>query len=426
MLSSILVVLRGTLIAQLIGFASLPLLTRLFSPEAFGGYQLFMSVLGIVLVTAAMRYEIALLNVSGGSLAVTLRLCVWVNVAMAGIATAVCAGLIAVGPRWLSGRETLLYLAPFGFLIGGLQNTLGYLLLRDKDFGASARVKVAQVVCYVLVALAIGFLLPSTFSLVLADCAGRLASVVMMVTWAMRHNIGIFDNVQRSALRGEAVRHKEFPFVSVPGGLVNAVGAALPAAFIFAAFDASVLGQYSLVDRSVFLPVGLISQAAAQVFTANFAAQYRDGQSDMNAEYRSVLRNMFLIGLAPALVVFFGAPILIPMVFGEQWRLAGQFAQIMSPMVLVGFAAGAVNMTLLLAGKQRIQFTWEVIRLAAVLIVWSAVFNLRLSPLTAMKLNAAGGVLVYLTFFWMADRVTRQLPTVPSVFKTSAFKNWSK
>ena len=45
MLKNTLTVLRGTVVAQAIGFMALPILTRLFTPEAFGQLQLYQSAL---------------------------------------------------------------------------------------------------------------------------------------------------------------------------------------------------------------------------------------------------------------------------------------------------------------------------------------------------------------------------------------------
>ena len=65
MIRDIATVMRGTVIAQAIGFAALPILSRMFMPEAFGHYQLFISLLTLLLVFPTLRYEVALLRASG-------------------------------------------------------------------------------------------------------------------------------------------------------------------------------------------------------------------------------------------------------------------------------------------------------------------------------------------------------------------------
>ncbi len=49
MLGNTLKILRGTAAAQLVGFVALPLLTRLFTPESFGLFQLFQGAMGLML-----------------------------------------------------------------------------------------------------------------------------------------------------------------------------------------------------------------------------------------------------------------------------------------------------------------------------------------------------------------------------------------
>src|SRR5438132_12681156 len=76
MLKDVALVLRGTVIAQVIGFLALPLLSRLLAPEAFGNLQLFTSILTLMLVFSTLRYEIAILRARDGRrLAAVVRLC---------------------------------------------------------------------------------------------------------------------------------------------------------------------------------------------------------------------------------------------------------------------------------------------------------------------------------------------------------------
>src|ERR1700722_8176614 len=51
----------GTMMAQAIAIASSPVLTRLYKPSDFGALQIFISVLGLVLVAATGRYDVAIL-----------------------------------------------------------------------------------------------------------------------------------------------------------------------------------------------------------------------------------------------------------------------------------------------------------------------------------------------------------------------------
>ena len=51
----------GTVLAQIIGLLLTPIITRLYLPDDFGIYQLFLSINGIIVIFAALSYERAIL-----------------------------------------------------------------------------------------------------------------------------------------------------------------------------------------------------------------------------------------------------------------------------------------------------------------------------------------------------------------------------
>lgn len=57
----VLKLVSGTTIAQIIGIISYPIIARIYSPEAFGVYSLFLSIINIVGVISCMRYEFAII-----------------------------------------------------------------------------------------------------------------------------------------------------------------------------------------------------------------------------------------------------------------------------------------------------------------------------------------------------------------------------
>jgi hypothetical protein len=68
----VLAIAGGTALAQVAGVLFLPLLTRLYSPEALGLWGLFVSFLGVASVAATLRYEVAIVAASSEEEALAL------------------------------------------------------------------------------------------------------------------------------------------------------------------------------------------------------------------------------------------------------------------------------------------------------------------------------------------------------------------
>ena len=84
--SDILKLVSGTAFAQIITILASPILTRLYSPEAFGFLAIFISITSIIGVIACMRYELAImLPKSDEKAANLLALCLLSVVAISGL-----------------------------------------------------------------------------------------------------------------------------------------------------------------------------------------------------------------------------------------------------------------------------------------------------------------------------------------------------
>jgi len=409
MLKNTLTVLRGTVVAQVLGFLALPLLTRLFTPEAFGQLQLYQVSMSLLLVVAAMRFEIALLRATDGrELTATLQLCSVINL-MVALCAALCWLAVQLLPVRLSDttRQLLLWL-PAGVLLGGAVQTLGYLALRRKAFASGANAKIAQAGGTVVGSVGIGILSPMSIGLVIGDLCGRLASIVTLCAHRGLFDAAFFKAPRKADLWQAVRKYREFPLVSMPGSLINTAGGTMTALLMYGAFDAAIAGQYGLVERSLMLPVGMVAVAVSQVFSADLSAGMRDGGSQALALYRGVVRRMLLLGIGPALLVGLFAPLAFGLLFGSDWALAGELARIMAPLLLVSLVTGAVNMALTILGWQKVQFGWDLTRLAAVSSAWWCIVHFGLPATTAVGVHVAVSIGMSLLYLWLADHMLRR------------------
>jgi teichuronic acid exporter len=408
MLRNIFTLLKGTVAAQLIGIVALPVLTRLFPPEAFGSYQIFISVLTVLMAGAAFRYDLALFQVNGArELATILRLSFLATVAIALIVLMASLAMHVVGTTWFVEREPIIWLLPMAVVLAGFLQTIGYLPTRVKEFNLSARAKVVQVGSYVGAALLIGFLAPFAGGLVISDLVGRLLSLGVLAVWWQRKMGTLFAPTHWRDLVMAAKRHKEFPLFSMPGSFINAAGGALTPVVIFGFFGIETAGQYGLVERGMMLPAAMVVTAVAQVVTGEVSERIRSKSAGISSAYRRLLVTLLLVGLPPSVMALLFAPQVFVLVFGPDWVLAGQFAQTLAPLLLLTLVAGPLNMVILLCNGQSIQLAWETARLVVFCVTWAAISYFQLPMLTAVRVHVATMCIMYMAYLILADIVTR-------------------
>ncbi len=397
---SVLTVFQGTVIAQVIGFLALPLLTRLFTPEAFGEYQIFTTIVAFILVIAVLRYEIAIVSADNDEEAASLgRLCLGINLGLTVLVTLLCLILSLVHSTVSSQLGAMLWLLPVAVLLCGLLQITTYLALRFQDFRITARSKITQASSYSLTALVLGWLSSHPVGLMLADLVGRLGGVLCYAVRPFARSV-----VKRTwspelpRLRQVAYKYRNFPAISLPGALVNTAGSMVTPFLIYRTFDAATAGQYALVDRSFSLPLGLVTQAVSQVFMSSFAASLRSPQGGAPQLFQRIVSAHLKWGSIPMLIVMLAAPVLFPLLFGQQWRLAGEFCRIMAPLFLVSFMTAPVNMALTLLGRQKLQMAWDVGRLVSVCGIWLLIGYWKLDSRWGVLLHVCVNVMAYLVF----------------------------
>ncbi len=411
MIRNVATVLRGTVFGQALGFLVLPLLSRLYDPEAFGHFQLYQSATLVLVVFVSLRFEVALLRAQDGrELQATLMLCMISTFATAALSTAAWATVTAIYPVLYQLMPVPVWVVgPIVILIGVFQ-FLGYVVTREHLYRESANSKITQAVTYSTFAVAFGVAV-SSVGLILADALSRLCASIQLLRSLRGRNLNDFYNISFSYLKSTAYKFREFPLITVFGGVINSLGIVATPIMIYSKFSAEVSGQFALVERAISFPIAMIVGAVSQVYMANMAKAVRENPEQVKLLFHSLLKNLAVIAIAPSILAFLIAPYAFTVIFGSEWQLAGVLAQIMIPTYFIIFVYGGVNMTMMLLGRQVMQTAWEIFRLVCMLGFWLLLFQPDMSVTFVVTVHAMilGGV--SLLFLVLAEYSVRKGPT---------------
>lgn len=390
----LLTVMSGAAGAQLLGLLILPVLARTFAPEAFGVFQLYLSLLIFSTVAVALRIELTLLSKPDGQAGYTLASL---------FNLVVVTSLIVTVALWFYGivGHDMGFPAVFlglGLVGNGIAQVTSYKLVRDQNFSRLALVKVVQVSVYAVVALMIAAVRPTVWGLIIADVAGRLAAGAI--------SLRIIGN-QLPPLRsarfrqlGQFVReHWELAIFSLPGALANSGGAMLTPLMIFHTFGAAAAGQYALVDRAMGVPVAMLVNGGNQVFAGRIAGYISadDRATVLRILLRTVVAGAALSALGAA-VAYAIIPSAFRVVFGEGWEQSIIIARILIFAYAVTLISGIVNQTLVSLSAYRLQSAWDMCWPITIGAAWVAVVTQHWTLYTAVTLYAVAIGCLGLTF----------------------------
>ncbi|NRB41180.1 MAG: oligosaccharide flippase family protein, partial [Pseudomonadales bacterium] len=182
----------GIAAAQVISLAFMPLLTRLYNPEAFGIAASFAAIASIITPLATMGYANAIVMPDNDNdAAAVARLSVLCGLIVAPVT------LIAVhlGKPWLASwtgmqqTPNMLYLIPLSLLIGTFLSVANQSAIRGLLFKAKARAYVESTLLTNLTKLAGGFLAPTGLSLIVLTLGGQASNLILQILRVPRSGV---------------------------------------------------------------------------------------------------------------------------------------------------------------------------------------------------------------------------------------------
>lgn len=379
--------MSGTAGAQAIGLLILPVLARVFVPEAFGVFQLYLSLLIFCSVGIALRIELTLVSRHEDEVHHTVASLLGLVLVVA-MFVAIALSLYDAFGAGLGFPAALLGL---GLVGNGCIQVASYKLIRDQNFSRLAALKVTQVLIYALVALAMAVTNPTLWGIIVADVTGRLVAggyglYAIQPVKAKR----TAPLIQMRALMPFVRQNWELAIISLPGALANSGGAMLTPFMIFHVFGAAAAGQYGLVDRAMGVPVAMIVGAGSQVFLGRITEHLRAGRQ---AAVLRIFMQITIAGIAICVVGALAARALIPFVFdfafGPGWGQAIEIARIMIFAYAVALVVGIVNQTLVALRAFRLQSAWDFGWPVCIGLAWVVVVTQKLDLYTAISLHAA-------------------------------------
>lgn len=360
---NVLVMVGGTVFAQGLQILAYPIITRLYAPDDFGVWSLFMSIAATLGVIASLRYEMSIVlpksdEEAFGLVSLSLIITIVMSLTLLLISSffldelAYLIGDIQV--NWV-----LWTLGPFVFLLGSHQVFASW-LTRSKKFKLIATARVIQTFCTLFAQLmAFSLIKTGSFALIAGTVLGQAVgtSVISLPIIKLRDKIKI--NLRFQALREKAIEFKNFPLYTAPYSLVGTFSKHSLLFLLGIYATTEVVGLFSLAIKITYFPIRIISAALNQVFFQKAATELGEGRLG-----NFVIKVLFLlgVGIEPLLVLFvFNAQEIFGLVFGSEWFEAGFYAIFLALSSAMLLLTSWLDRIYDVTGKQRLALGLEVI-----------------------------------------------------------------
>jgi len=349
---NVLTLMTGTTIAQAIPIAISPILTRIYTPEDFGMFALYMSVASIFSVVATGGYEHAIMLPKKDSDALHL---VVLSLLITFVISLFILCIFFVFNEniadFLGNKEisNWLYFVPLTVFLTGVYQSFNYWTNRNKEYKALALSKVTQSSTTVVSNLGMGFSNLGGLALIFGTILGQILSTILLT----RHNIPLnIKSIYKIKLIALFRKYIDFLKYSTSSSILNSLSFNLFSILLSKLFSSSILGFYHLVYRILTLPSTLIGSSISQVYFEE-STQQKKQYGNNKIIFMIMLKRLSVISLLIYLPMYFYIEDLMIFIFGEKWKISGEIAKILIPLMFIRFVSSILSSTLTTYEKQK-------------------------------------------------------------------------
>jgi O-antigen/teichoic acid export membrane protein len=344
--------LLGTIVAQAILFLASLVLTRLYSDDDFGYYNIIISVVSIGSVISTLSYDKSIIvSRSNRRYMSAILLCAFLATSIAFIIA--IGGLLCMtfklGLPIAVRHHDVIITIPLLILANAFTQILTYSQLRNKQANIVAALKITSASSISIFQMT-GSFLKSGLGLVYGHIAGTFIYFIFM-TKALR-NIFQHRLLVRKSLLSTARHHKNFPHYLFPNEIIDNLSNQLPLLLIGYFTSLATLGQYGLANRVLSAPAALVGQAVSQAFFQKISHE-TSGPFSLLQTIKQVWLGMTIIGIIPFSILFFLGPQLFALFFGEAWREAGAIASASALLLFFRFISSPTSTIYIKMNMQR-------------------------------------------------------------------------
>jgi len=375
-----------------------PIVSRLFTPEDIGILSVYVSILGIIAPFATLRFDLAIPIADDNEGAINLLVLSLISIAIVSAVilpfTTVFADPITAILNAQS-LEPFLWLLSIGTIGTGFYTTFLHWAMRKKAYRSISKTKVNQGIAKVTVQILSGFLNFGPIGLILGEVFGQTFGIRVLSKPLLHEGKKLWRAVNLNSMKLIASRYKKFPLITSWSDLLNTAGFQIPVLILSAIYGPSAAGFFGFSNRIISLPLGIIGVAISQVFFSEGASLSKKDPNDLLKLTMKVAKRLFVVGVIVAAILIPFGPWLFTFVFGNTWREAGVYSQVLSIMLMIRFVVSPISQALSIMERQGTQFLLDLLRLVLVIVAFYISKLLGFNSLQAVTNYTVAMVIVY-------------------------------
>jgi lipopolysaccharide exporter len=351
---NVLILMTGSTIAQAILIAISPILTRIYSPEDFGVLALFIAISAIFSTIANGKYDLAIMLPEKDEDAVNILALGFIINSIVSLTLLVIILLYGEHITLLLNDKEIghwIYLTPISVFLLGIWDMLSYFNNRKKQYKILSNVTIIRSILLASFQLIIGFFQSGPAGLIGGSLFSQALANLSLIRRLASDKV-LFSHITAAKIITLAKRYSHFPKFTMWSGLLNIASLQIPVILLGLFFSATIVGLFSLSHRVISIPMSVMGSSVSQVFYQR-SVEIKNNKKELENLTVKTYKKLIQVGVAPFSIILVFGDLIFAFVFGSEWRIAGEYAQILSLWILLVFITSPLATLMLTLEKQK-------------------------------------------------------------------------
>ncbi len=325
----------GKIFISIIGFLLIPILSRIYTPEAYGYFSTYNSVVTLLVTILTFAYPNTMVIIDEEKKFYNITFFLFVNIFFwTVISSTIFIVQYFLPIHFLTGIDKrYIVLIPIGFFINGILQILSQWNIRREKYVLSSTLEMSGGLSARLFSLGFGFLTSGNLSgIILGNQFGRTLSVSINIFKTIKKEYKQFIKaISYVSIIKTLKEYSRYPLYFLPVNISNVLKGQIPVYFIIAKFNESILGNYSMAYSLLNLPIQIIGNSISTVFLRTATNIINSGIDELSKFSNKVLNRIQIFSVIPFSIVFVFGSEIFSFFLGSKWINAGVYASLLSP-----------------------------------------------------------------------------------------------
>ncbi len=398
----------ANVVAQAIALLIYPVLTRIYSPDDFGLFNLFLSIGGVIVIAANAEIQYSIVLPKSERTAVA---CFHNGLSVVIGVTAVCmillplsdaiAGIFDVPQlaRWLPLMPLFVFVSSFWILTN-------YWLTRNKQFGQIATYQLSQSILGAGSKTGLGAAGLTGGGMIVGTIVAQAVALAVTIKTSFKRCLKPLLHIDREECRAAARQNVNFPKYDLPRAVIDNFSNNLPFFMLTPFFGLAEVGFLGMAFTLAMRPVTLVCNSLNQILYQKTAEQVQN-RLPISEVFSRFTRGSLLCLVPAFAALFLILPWLTECLLGSGWHVVGEYIRLMLPWVLMVWLTASVNYLPDVFQRQRGLLVFEVVHVLLRAVALSAGIVSGNFRLALTLYSAVGFVTLTVEYLWFRQIIVR-------------------